>query len=202
MSIDLPHCDELFLRYFDRWYDEEDRTRRGFQATRPDLVTLDELIGKEPRDFATLTEEGCDQVLARIVRMTDAARSDWSHLLPDSGEMDQRWLSAIDAYYDRERIHHLIEESDPSDYSNDYLVTCCEFGAVLGHVLQAALPRLEWDFGWPYWESALFDPETGSVIPVFHWAVKKMSDYGVDDGYAEKIEVCVRVLDRERISRN
>jgi hypothetical protein len=37
---DLPHCDDLFLRYFDRWYSNADRKRKRFRATRPDLFDL------------------------------------------------------------------------------------------------------------------------------------------------------------------
>lgn len=88
-----------------------------------------------------------------------------------------------------------IARSHPEDFGGDYVVLCCEFGAVLGHVMRARQPRLFWYLDWPYWESMLLDPQTGTVIPVFHWAIKKMSDYGVDDGFVPKIERCLRILD-------
>ena len=41
----LEHCDDLFLRYFDRWYSDADRHRRGFQGTKPDMFTAEQLVG-------------------------------------------------------------------------------------------------------------------------------------------------------------
>ncbi len=191
----LPHCDDLFLKFFDPWYDDQDRARRGHPATRPDLVRYDGLVGRRVEDLATLSEDGRKDVLARINRMTEAARNDWSELLLETEETGLAWLASIDAHYDRERIQEIIDQSDADDYANSYLVTCCEFGAVLGHTMKTLMPRLEWHRGWPYWESALFDSETGTLIPVFHWAVKKMSEYGIDDGFAGKVEVCIGILE-------
>jgi hypothetical protein len=182
--VTLPGCEELFLRYFDRWYDEDDRRRKGFIATRPDMHTANSL--------SPLSEMSQRDVLHRIEAMLGAARKDWPRYLQVSGDVDLRWITTFDCYYDPERIEKVIERSDPADYSNDYLVLCCEFGTVLGHVMRCLQPRLIWCCEWPYWESALFDPQTGNLIPVFHWAVKKMSDYGWDDGFAEKVEVCLQ----------
>jgi hypothetical protein len=57
-------------------------------------------------------------------------------------------------------------------------------------VLQNLEPRLSWIYDWPYWESALYHQETRSRINVFQRAVKKMSEYGVEDGLIEKLEAC------------
>jgi hypothetical protein len=54
-----------------------------------------------------------------------------------------------------------------------------------------------WRLDWPYWDSCLFDPKTGTVIAVFHWAIKKLSEYGVDDGYAAKTKACLQFLEDE-----
>jgi len=54
-------------------------------------------------------------------------------------------------------------------------VTCCEFGAILGTVLAAELPTLARLNAWPYWEAALHHKPSGSLIPPFHWSIKKMS---------------------------
>ena len=43
----------------------------------------------------------------------------------------------------------------------------------------------------------MFDPKTGTVIAVFHWAIKKLSEYGVDDGYAAKTKACLQFLEDE-----
>jgi hypothetical protein len=91
-------------------------------------------------------------------------------------------------------VAEVLEAADPEDFSNDLLVLCCEFGAVLGAALRQDAPQLEWVYDWPYWESGLLDPAHGYRINVFHWAIKKFSDYGVDDGFAAKVEMCVKLM--------
>jgi hypothetical protein len=53
---------------------------------------------------------------------------------------------------------------------------------------------LEWMPDWPYWESALLDVSSGQRINVFHWAIKRFSDHGIEDGYAGKIERCLELV--------
>jgi len=127
--------------------------------------------------------------------MLSAAREDWPEYLSVSGEIGLSWVDAFDRYWNRKRIKDTIRGSDPKDFGNDYVVIVCEFGAVLGHVMRGLQPRLVWYLERPYWESALVDPNRGFVIPVFHWAVKKMSGYGVDDGFAAKIDARLRALE-------
>jgi hypothetical protein len=194
--VTLPHCDDLFLRYFDRWYDDDDRRRKGFRATRPDMLQTASLIGLSQTD-SPLEAEWQQEVLHRIERMLEAARRDWPTYLQVSGDVDLRWIDAFDSYYDTDRIQKVIERSAPADFSNDYVVICCEFGAALGHVMRSLRPRLVWRLNWPYWESALLDVQTGNLMPVFHWAIKKMSAHGWDDGFAEKAQMCLQILDRE-----
>lgn len=194
---DIPHCDELFLRFFDRWYEDDDRERKGFKTTRPDFLTSDGYVGSTAATTSPLTEESQAAVMKRIEIMTEAASTDWARNLNLTGEMDLVWIEIIDAHYDTDRIAELISNSDPEDFSNDYLVTCCEFGALLGYVMKTLRPRLFWNPDWPYWESSLIDPVHGHVIPVFHWAIKKMSDYGWDDGFAEKVKACLDLMDRK-----
>lgn len=191
----IPHCDPLFTRFLDPWYSEADRKRRGFEATRPDIVTVTEYAGVPVSELSVLREDGEREARARIDRMLEACRSDWPRYLRVFGDLDEHWIEAFDEHYDRERIAAVIERSDPADYSNDYLVLVCEFGAALGHVLIAKQPRLAWLYDWPYWESSLVDPQSGALIPTFHWAVKKFSEYGVDDGFAPKIDMCLHVLE-------
>lgn len=189
-----PECDELFLRFFDPWHDDSSRQRRHFKATFPDIYQNDSLLGLTQVEASCVAEESQHHVLERIDAMVDAAQHDWPTYLPVSGEIDLSWIGAFDRHYDRERIHDVIERSDPSKFSNDYLVLCCEFGAALSHVLRTAEPRLAWRLDWPYWDSSLLDPKSGTAIPIFHWAIKKMSEYGVEDGFVAKIKTCLRIL--------
>lgn len=194
----LPHCDELFLQFFDPWYNDASRKRRGFKATLPDVLQHDSFIGLSQTEASCVNELAQQKILAQIKDMVTAAREDWSTYLPVTGEIDLGWIDAFDRHYDRDKIHQVIDNSDPSNYGNDYVVLCCEFGAALGHVLRAAQPRFVWRLDWPYWDSSLLDPKTGSALPVFHWAIKKMSEYGVDDGFVSKVRASLRFLDEGR----
>ena len=185
--VTLPGCDELFLRYFDRWYDEEDRRRKGFIATRPDMHTANSL--------GPLSEMSQRDVLRRIEAMLEAARKDWPRYLQVSGDVDLRWITTFDCHYDPDCIEEVIRAFSPRRLQQS-LCRVFLFAAVLGHVMRCLQPRLIWCCEWPYWESALLDPQTGNLIPVFHWAVKKMSAYGWDDGFALKVEVCLQHLEK------
>jgi hypothetical protein len=195
---ELPHCDDLFVKFFDPWYDDAARQRRDFKATFPDISQSDTLIGLTQEEASCVVEEGQQHILEQIKRMIDAVRHDWPRYLAVEGEIDSNWIDAFDRHYDRKRIHAVIERSDASNFGNDYMVLCCEFGAALSHVLRSTEPRLVWRLDWPYWDSSLLDPKTGTRISVFHWAIKKMSEYGVDDGFAAKTNACLRILSEQR----
>lgn len=193
MPSTIPDCDEVFSRFFDRWYDDADRQRKGFAHTRPDMMVAYR-SGITGSDICPFSEEAEKDVLGRIERMLHSVRVDWPAYLEVSGDIDRSWIAAFDRYYDTERIAEVISHSDPEDFSNDMIVIACQFGAALGQVMRQSEPRLQWVAEWPYWESGLYDPETGNIIPPFHWAIKKFSEYGVDDGYAEKIDCMIHVL--------
>jgi hypothetical protein len=189
----LPHCDELFVKFFTPWLGNESRQRRGYKATRPDLEQIAEPDAPLD-DVQVLTAEGQTITKKLIADMLQAATSDWSSYLPVTEPVSLDWAVAFDRFYDRSKIQNLIDRSDPSKIGNDYLVVTCEFGVVLGEVLRQELSELVWLYDKPYWESALFCTATGSRVNVFHWAVKKMSEYGVDDGFGAKVRACVNLL--------
>ncbi len=193
----IPHCDELVQRFLDRWADERSLKRRGFQGSRPDMMRNGAYVGCTEAEASPLAEDTQAKIREQIAVMTKAAQTDWPRYLDVSGEIDIGWVAKFDQYYDRKRVAEVIARSDEKDFSNDYLVICCEFGAVLGRVCQSRLPRLIWHLEWPYWESAILDPITGYLVPVFHWAVGKMSDYSVDDGYVGKLDTCLGILTKE-----
>ena len=193
--MSLPHCDPLFTKFLAPWYSSGEKNRKQFDATRPDILTIKECIGVPVSELGILSSEGESEVKSRIEIMLNASRGDWPKFLKVSGEIDEIWVAKFDRYYNRKRVAELIARSDPTDFSNDYLVSVCEFGAVLGHVLISKQPRLVWLYDSPYWESSLLDTHTGSIIPPFHWAIKKLSGYGVDDGFTEKIEMCLQMLE-------
>jgi hypothetical protein len=189
----LPWCDELFVKFFGPWHDDESRQRRGYKGTRPDLEQIAE--PDAPLDnVQILTAEGQSIAKNMIAKMFLAAKNDLPSYLAVREPVSLVWVDAFDKFYDRSKIQTLIDRSDPSKIGNDYLVVTCEFGVVLGEVLRQELPELLWLHDMPYWESALYFSGTGSRVNVFHWAVKKMSEYGVDDGFAAKVRACVNLL--------
>lgn len=192
-EFELPWSDEIFMEYFDRWYSDRDRKRKGFRATRPDFERHS-AANVPAAELTPLTNEGVERASHYVLKILEAARGDWPAYLNVSGPPTVAWIGAFDDYWDRWNISELLDTSEPADFSNELLVTCCEFGAVLGDVLMGTVPALEWCYGWPYWESALHHRPTGYRVNVFHWAIKRFSEYGVEDGYVAKLAACSEYL--------
>ncbi|MEW4452052.1 hypothetical protein AB1L30_05140 [Bremerella sp. JC817] len=191
----LPDCDDLFQRFFAPWYSEVDLASRGFEATRPDLLCYGDHIGRPAAELSRLHPDAQAGVIQHLsVAMTDAAIGDFGKLVGLEPPLSGRWIQAIDQYYDEQHIAELIAESDPTDDANSYLITCIELGTLIAKMLQAMVPDLEWWAESPYWESSLWHPATGHMIPPTHWAIKKFSGYGWDDGLAPKIFAAVQAL--------
>jgi hypothetical protein len=183
--MELPTCDPLFREYFAPWYNKEEQERRGDRETRPDIETLGITLA-EARERSPLTAEASVGIAQRMDAMVDAAGKDWEKLLKVRGKPSMEWLSAFDTHFGKQEILDLIIASSPEEFGNDYLVLCCEAGAMLGSILQEAEPRLEWVYDSPYWESGLYDEQTGIRLNVFHWVIRRMSDPGLDDGLADR----------------
>jgi len=186
---ELPPCDDLFMKFFDRWYDGDDRKRKGFQATCPDSYSGVYKKGTPASQLTPLVGDTLKGVEAQVGRMVEAARSDWASGVTSRNPVSIEGIGDFDRHYDAARIRQVIDRSKPEEYDNDYVVLCIELGAVIGQVLRELRPGLEWVWEWPYWESYLWDAETSEQIKVFHWAIKKMSGYGVDDGLVAKLRV-------------
>jgi hypothetical protein len=193
----LPDCDTLFSKYFLPWFGEQDRKRRVFQATRPDVEQLEVPDDMTASDVSPLTAEGRSEAASRIADMLEAATVDWKEFLPVGDAPSTTWVAEFDRHFQRPRIQEVLKRSVATRFDNDYLVLCCELGAVLGTVLRALEPQLCWLYDWPYWESGLYCQKTRMRINVFHWAVKKLSEYGVEDELAAKIAACQRGLHSE-----
>jgi hypothetical protein len=183
----------LFKKFFLPWYDEQSAQRRGYRATRPDAEGW-----ARPSTAATeacpLTGDSKEKVLEQVQKMLNAAIGDWPKYLSVSGQPGIEWIDAFDLHFTVDRVKSLIQRSDATNFSNELLVTVCEFGAVLGDTLIQCVDSLEWIADWPYWESAVYDPASGYRINVFHWAIKKFSAYGVDDGYRAKLLACADLV--------
>lgn len=195
-SEPLGDVDEMYYRFLDRWYDDDDREHKVFPASRPDMQALEEWEGGTAESMRKLTPEYSTKVLQQIERMQKAAETDWQSYLSVQLPMNDTWIKAFDEYYDLEHVQDVVDRSDPTDYGNDYVIILIEFGAVLGDVLISKRKGMIWLPDSPYWESSVFDPKTGTIIPVFHWALKKFSTYGIDDGFAEKVDMCIHILEQ------
>jgi hypothetical protein len=190
----IGDADEMFHRFFDRWYDDDARKLKEFGATRPDFMRVSDYVGRPVSDVCPITGSIASQVFDQVETMRKAASGDWPTYLFVREPIDLAWIEKFDTHYDLARVEDLARQSDPANFANDYLVIVCEFGAVLGSVMRELLPRVTWLASWPYWESSIYDSKTGALIPVFHWAIKKFSTYGIDDGFAEKLQACVQML--------
>jgi hypothetical protein len=189
----LPHCDDLFVKYFSPWYNEEEKPK----MTRPDMYQIQVYKG-QPLDLNKiqyLTTEYLEEVKTLINdTMTKAVLEDFS-FIHKSDTIDLDLLDSVDKYYDRTKIYKLIQESDPKDFSNPYLVTVCEFGVLLGQLFRE-LEGYDWLYSHPYYHSMIVHKDTGLGITVFDWALKKFSEYGVDDGFVGKFHSAVNNINR------
>ena len=187
----LPDCDPLFVKFLSPWYPEDERPK----MTRPDMYKIAAYEGKPLSfdDLQILKPDFLEQEKKHITEtMTNAALQDYQHII-DSPKLSFEVLDAVDKYYNRERIAALIKGSDPADFGNDYLVNVCEFGVMLGYLFKE-IDGFEWLFAHPYFHSIIVHKETGYGITVFDWAVKKFSEYGVEDGYVAKFHKAIEIV--------
>lgn len=189
----LPGCDELFVTYLRPWYDEEDRP----EMTRPDMYQIAGYEG-QPLDLDEI-QYLIPEYLAKVnIHMNDtmvkAALADFA-FIHSTGNINIELLNAVDRYFDRSKVAKLINESDPTDFSNPYLVTVCEFGILLGQLFRQ-IDGYDWLYSHPYYHSIIVHKDTGFGITVFDWAVKKFSGYGVDDGFVAKFHAAVGEINK------
>lgn len=190
----LPHCDILFDKFLSPWYDEEDKPK----TTRPDVYQIAAYKGKplNLQDIQYLDDEYLEYQKKHLNEtMPQAALEDFRHIT-NSDQLDLNALDAVDKYYDRARIADLIKKSDPTDFSNSYLLTVCEFGTMLGYLFKQ-IEGFDWLYSHPYFNSIIVHKYTGFGITVFDWAVKKFSEYGVDDGFVEKFKATIAAVNGE-----
>jgi len=184
----IPDANVLFKKFFSAWYPEDERP----VMPRPDMYQIEAYKG-EPLDLEKIQylKPGYLAEVKELVDITipDAALNDFQHIIKASS-LDLNVLDAVDKFYDRAKISALINESDPKDFSNSYLVTVCEFGAMLGYLFNQ-LEGFGWLYSYPYFNSIIVHRKSGFAITVFDWAVKKFSEYGVEDGFVAKFHAAI-----------
>jgi len=55
----------------------------------------------------------------------------------------------------------------------------------------------DWLYSHPYFHSIIVHKDTGFGISVFDWAIKKFSEYGVDDGFVDKFHAAIAGVNGE-----
>lgn len=184
----LPHCDTLFEKFLSPWYPEDGRPK----MTRPDMYVIENFAGQDLDKLQYLKPDLFDYNRKQISTMVEAALQDYQHIIT-SDKLDLEVLNAVDKYYDRKRVADIIQKSNPAEFSNDYVIEVCEFGVTIGHLFDQ-VEGFGWLYSHPYFDSIIVHRETGSAITVFDWAVKKFSEYGIDDGFAAKFQMALKTV--------
>ncbi|MCO5166721.1 MAG: hypothetical protein M9894_10195 [Planctomycetes bacterium] len=210
----LPSCEALFARFCLPWYSPADLQRRGHATTRPDVEvraarpgTPSGRLHAAPREGLHFVRMALDETLARAV---EAWSRDLGLAAPagpgaatgaaseaDGPTPDPAWLEAFDRAHDRAQVAALIAGADEGQRDNAYLTATARLGVVLGAVLRRAVPRAGWVLESPFWESAIYDPRSGTRVNVFHWALRRLSADAVDDDTRAKLLSCVEALEVE-----
>ncbi len=194
---ELPHCDELYDRFFLPWYSDTELANRESKYTRPDVLTCEGLAGRPAAELSRFEKPAQARIIEQIsVTMHDAATGDFSTRLGHKLGNGLDGTDEIDRHFDADRVASLISDSDDTSDENDYVITCIELGALLGNNLIALDSTLEWLAEMPYWESSIWHAPTGTMIAPVHWAMKKMSGYGWDDGLVGKCQAAIHIINQ------
>ena len=191
-TAELPTAETLYAVYFAAWFPDEDpRAPR----LRSDIEEIELPPGVPIKTLCPLTDEGRRHVTQQLKDIHNAALKDLPVLLDKSGDPDVDWLETLETKATPEQLKTWLKGSDPTKPDNNYLLLCCETGALLAGILQRKWPRLQWIHDFPYFESSLFDLNGKVMIPVFHWAIKALSG---DDKHPlkAKIEGAVAFLEK------
>ena len=175
-ASELPDCNDLFATFFS-----------NDQPIRPDMH-----LGKRT---ARPDSKSVKAAKSKIEKLLSDAKTEWPGVFDVDGEPSIEWVSKFDQHHNRPVIQAVIDNSDPNAADNEYVRQCGEFGVVLAEALTQQRPALQWRYEEPYWNSYLYDPSSTYCLNVFHWSIKKMSEYGVDDGFSTKVVAADRALE-------
>ena len=190
MSTSIPSGDNLFATYYQPWYPPE-YPDQPFLRTDIEEIELDP--GVHIRVLSPLDDDAQERTRNFLTQLYTAAVQDFHNLLDLDGEPETNWLEQLDAHYTAERKATLFDLAEPDQFDNPVLILINQTGAIIANLLQQRIPRLQWLYDWPYWDSALFDLNTRIRLPVFHWAIRYLSS-DTDHSLSEKIEATVDFL--------
>lgn len=189
----LMSPEQIFDKYFLPWYKNADEIKLKL---KPDMFKAVK-EGTKIQDINVITDEGIQKIGNHINTMISASQEDWPTFLPLKKEFGLDGIEQFDKYYDKKKVLQLIKNSKPNDFSNEFIVTCCEFGSIIGKTMININADLQWYYNHPYWDSMIYHEKTGYMISVFSWAINKFSNYGIDDRYSTKILKCMDIIREE-----
>ncbi|MEJ2663642.1 MAG: hypothetical protein P8107_06310 [Spirochaetia bacterium] len=191
----LKNPEMIFDQFFLPWYEEKENIK---MKIRPDMFKVVK-EGTSIEEINVLSDEGIIKIRNHINTLIKACHEDWSSFLSITGEIGLNEIDLFDKYYNKRRVIELMKNAKTDDFSNEFIVTCCEFGSVIGNAMIKCNNDLCWIYDYPYWDSMIYHKNTGYMISVFSWAINKFSSYGINDGYYAKINKCLDILKEEEI---
>lgn len=188
----MARPDDLYRTYFVPWYPPERPS--PFGQVLPDLEEIELEPGQHIDIVHPLDPPLRDLAKEKVDGMYAAFEQDAQRLLKREDPVGLPWVEAIDAWLTPERCKQLLEQSEPHNFSNPYLVLCCEFGAGIGEVIRSLRPGTQWIHDWPYWDSWIFDLNSKAKCNVFHWVIKRFHEEGAKESLADKVGAAVRFM--------
>ncbi|MCZ2111858.1 MAG: hypothetical protein LC118_20260 [Dehalococcoidia bacterium] len=188
----LPDAHALFERLLLPHVAASDLARRPLDGVFPDIARV------SPEAFVTQEKAKPPHVLSEAQQQIDSlvarVNATWPGQYSVEPPVGIRWVRAFDQRFTPAAVKRLVAASTPTDALSPYAVHALEFGIVLALTFRFYVPDLEWSPERPLFDSALYDSGTETRIHVFHWAIKKLSSYGVSDGYPQKVCACLQWL--------
>ena len=188
----MARPDDLFRTYFAPWYPPE--RPPAFGGVLPDVEQIVLDPGQHIGDIHPLEPEARALPAGKIEEMFAAFTEDGVRLLGATPPVDLAWIEAVDDWLSPDRARRILAQSQPHEFSNAFLVLCCEFGAGVGEVLRQLQPGAQWIPDWPYWDSWIFDLNSRTKCNVFHWVVKRFHEDGGDERLADKVGAALRFM--------
>jgi hypothetical protein len=183
----IPNCNVLFKKFLSPWYPDGYRV----ELPRPDMFVIPTL------EDDSMSIENLDEIKKSFQLIRNAYNLDFQEFLKFK-KIDLNVIDAVDKYFQKREVLSLIENSNPSDFNNQYLRTISEFGMAIGDLF-VETGKFEWSYSFPYFDSIVVNRETQNSIPVFDWAVKKFSSYGINDGFKAKFLKVMEIIEEEMI---
>jgi len=142
------------------------------------------------------TENDRIKIINQLYKMKEIGLKEISSVTGFGFNSLKHAVISIDEFYNEDKINNLIngDQSNLEESVSDVFIRTVEIGSILGYRLFEMNTDLMWCPAYPYWESPIYDFRTGLGLNVYHWAVKKFTEYGIDDGLDEKCIASIEYL--------